>query len=342
MEIKEGAPRANTEIRAGSISGTIPKESLRDFFRIITAKQNSLTEVYPKAILIGLQDVEELGSLLQQKFSCYSSAGIAFSAIVSYANYRTREYPTWADFKGGEWSSPDVIDSLTLRWEFLVQFEEGEKPFLFNVTLRCGNGLKPHVYFQYMMSKDDHDGDKLELLSSPMSCRVDFSDPIISQELLDLVARWHKGRRSLESFIPGLTFIRAHHSKFSGFIKFFTPMLMATLALVALYQAAVTAGLDSAVTNEFLIKSLGLFGISIATVLLSVHVSKLVGKYIERAVTNIGRTHALEFTNGDRNHQTKLLARSKRSLANFLIAGGMSILWNVLAAALIYFWFPFY
>ena len=119
-------------------------------------------------------------------------------------------------------------------------------------------------------------------------------------------------------------------------------MLMATLALVALYQAAVTAGLDSAVTNEFLIKSLGLFGISIATVLLSVHVSKLVGKYIERAVTNIGRTHALEFTNGDRNHQTKLLARSKRSLANFLIAGGMSILWNVLAAALIYFWFPFY
>lgn len=144
MEIKEGAPRANTEIRAGSISGTIPKESLRDFFRIITAKQNSLTEVYPKAILIGLQDVEELGSLLQQKFSCYSSAGIAFSAIVSYANYRTREYPTWADFKGGEWSSPDVIDSLTLRWEFLVQFEEGEKPFLFNVTLRCGNGLRKH------------------------------------------------------------------------------------------------------------------------------------------------------------------------------------------------------
>lgn len=48
------------------------------------------------------------------------------------------------------------------------------------------------------------------------------------------------------------------------------------------------------------------------------------------------------FPNGDRNHQTKLLARSKRSLANFLIAGGMSILWNVLAAALIYFWFPFY
>lgn len=322
------------------IAGPIAKESLRDFFRIITAKQSSLTEVYPQPVLIDIKDVEELGAALEQKFKCYYSATLAFSAVVSFTNYRTREYPSWNAFKGGEWNSPDIIDSLTLRWEYLVQFEEGAKPSPFNISIRCGDGLKPHVYLQYMMSKDEQEVDSLELLTSPMSCRIDFSDPIVSQELLDLVARWHRARRSPEASIPGLGVIRKYHRPFVRAINIYTPVFTTLLALVALYRAVVHAGADAIVTNQFLATSLVLLGGALVLVVASINVSKWIGAYIESLVVGIRRTHVLEFTNGDRNYQTKLFAQSQRSIWRFLGAGAISVLWNVFAAALSCAWLP--
>jgi hypothetical protein len=319
-----------------SITGPLPKDSLREVLRMISAKRNCLTEIFPEPVFIGLTDLSDLNRFFGDKFKNTPPVNVGFNAIVAFENYRSRDFKDWQSFQSENWAIPEVVESLVIRWDFWFQFEENAKPCQFQVTLRCGGELNPAAYMQYVFSKNDEDIDKIETLSSPMSCKVEFSDPSIGQELLDLIARWHKGRKKVEVVVPGVNFVKKNRKTIFRSISFSIPTFTFGAALSIVYYSVSRNGLAAPIDNQALSVGLVATCCCIASWRMATVFCEWFCEWLDSNVRSVMKMHTIALTNGDRIKQDQLFGGSKRSFIKFISGGVGALLWDVGTAYICY------
>jgi hypothetical protein len=192
---------------------------------------------------------------------------------------------------------------------------------------------------QAVFSKDPEDVERLEIMAMPMTCRIDFQDHVVSQEVLALVSEWNRGLGEPQGILPALMWCKRHSHRISAWLSRSMPVF-AGFALYAYYgqqfaALATPTGPATAALLGFTAKWVACFA---ALVLASFLVGEAVGSAVGRNLDRFGRFAVLQITNGDQKRQTELLARNTRSVWVFVLNGLGAVLWNVVAAGLCY-WF---
>lgn len=202
-----------------AIATEIPQDAIRKIFRIIFSGDNCLFELFPRSIIVGIEDLRLLNKQLEEKLSRHDTTSLSFSAVASYENGKSQEYGTWMRFTQDDWSSPDVLNSLSLTWRFMVTIPGAMKPSLHCVNVRIAAALNPQHLIQALFSKDPEDIDRIELKMVSMSTRIDFVDHILSQELLDLISKWNIGLRIPEHVFPFMKWVKQKADHICGFVR---------------------------------------------------------------------------------------------------------------------------
>lgn len=305
------------------------KDALRGIFRIITGRPNTLTEIYPRPILVSIKDIAELHKQIAEKLSRYELFGAEFSAVVSYESNRNEEYGSWESFFNNEWSIPEVTDSLVLKWDFLIQFHKAPKPANHTITIRLASDRNPFHLMQAVFSKDPEELDRYALESAPMSCRVDFDDNILSQELLAMVSRWNASRRTPEIILPILEKVNKRADKIRSGIKYSLPLICAVVCFAYYWNQYYNID-PSAVATAGLIRNTVLWLVaSSAAVFFTYLLARWLSVFSYLHIQRFGRFTIFEITRGDENKQNKLAAKSRNSMWKFAASTIFALVWNI-------------
>ena len=135
MNESESKKTTSTQDNNDTTVAEISVDAMRGVFRLLFAGDNSLSELYAGTVVVNPKDISELNDKIIDKLRHYETHGLAFSAVASYENSRSQEYGSWERFCDDDWTSPDVLDSLSIWWKFLIRFPDSHKPVL--IVLTC-------------------------------------------------------------------------------------------------------------------------------------------------------------------------------------------------------------
>ena len=310
------------------------KDALKGFFRIITGRPNTLTEIYPRPILISIKDILELHKQIADKLKHYELYGAEFSAIISYESNKHEEYGSWESFFNNEWSIPEVTDSLVLKWDFLIQFPKTPKPANHAITIRLSSDRNPFHLMQAVFSKDPEEIDRYVLESSPMSCRVDFADNILSQELLALVSRWNSSRRTPEIILPILERVKKYAEKIRVAIKNSLPLICAIFCFAYYWNRYHNIDPNAVATAGLLRNTVLWLVVSCAAVFFTFKLARWLSIFSYSHIQRFGRFTIFEITRGDENKQNQLAAKSRNSVWKFAASTIFALVWNIVGGIL--------
>lgn len=324
----------HTDSKEASVQTKISKETFKDIFRVIFAGDNALLELYPKSVLVGIDDLKLLNKQLEEKLSRSDSNPIVFSAIASYENGRSEEYGSWERFNNDDWPSPDVLGSLSLTWKFMLTLTDEIKPKLHNINIRIASTISSFHVMQAIFSKDPEEIDRIDLKMVTMIARIEFTDHILSQELLDLISKWNKGLRSPEYIFPFMQRIKANSEKIRYAIRHSIPLFSAIACFGYYYNYSQKIVQNAPVTGEIFTETIMWLVVSAVILFLSNILGKVLGRYSDMHLKSFGKFTAIELTKGDRNRQTELQAKNSNSFYKFFAYSIFALLWNIIGGVI--------
>lgn len=178
--------------------------------------------------------------------------------------------------------------------------------------------------------KDPHD-----LVFAAMYCRVDFINPILGSELIDIVREWHKGLRRPKLIAPWVKNIRRYASVISATITSTIPLTSGALFFSLLKFALADYDSHASINVEILVKTMAWLAIASAGVFISYLLAKLLANY---CVLNLERLQpaAVSFalTNGDKNLSLVEVQRNNKLVRRFLFSSTWALFLNLLASIL--------
>jgi hypothetical protein len=173
----------------------VPREALKSLFYLVAGKPDSLYKLFNGPLLVNYIDLNELNEMVCEKLEHFEMMGSISAVTVNHNNGIIKEFSTWNDFESANWAGPEVTEGVSLRWDFLAKLPGYNLPQRHTATVRIASDPTPLHMLQTIFSQDPEDIDKLDTLFSPVVCRVDFINGLLAQEFINIVDRWHKGRR---------------------------------------------------------------------------------------------------------------------------------------------------
>jgi hypothetical protein len=216
----------------------------------------------------------------------------------------------------------------------LTDPDEETRPHIHNVNILISSSIKPMNVMQAMFSKNFEDLERLEITAMPMTCRIDFQDHVVSQEVLSLVSDWNKALNTPQHVFPFMQWAKAKHHRFTPIIRYSIPVFASIAAYAYYVHLSAPWENNAPLATVLLTSTVRWLAGTVALLFLSCQLGKYLANMTERSLGRFGRFHALEITKGDVNRQTELLAKNTRSFWNFIGSGAIAVLWNLVSAVL--------
>lgn len=325
---------------ASDVVAKVPKETLKALLYMVAGKPDSNIKLFFDPIRIKPSDILDLNDSIQEKLQNHSiEAGIT-SVTVNYTQNEVEQYGIWAEFVEHKWNTSKETESITVKWDFLVKLPQFPIPQRHTVVVKVSSRLTPLHLFQAMFSQDSEDSEKLETEVAPVVCRIDFINHILSDELMRIVNEWHKALIK-PTFNPKYAdFLEKHNTTIARFIHYSLPFFCTAVAagvlnkfIVANYPA--TTSINIEIMKNFMYWLLG-SGVVIAFVS---QVGKWIASEAYEAIENYGKHAVFDFTNGDKNRQSKLEQENKDSISKFLLNFSEATIINIASSVITFFLF---
>lgn len=188
----------------------IHPEEIKSLFNLFNGKPDSTTRIFPKNVLITIADLLVLRDKMNDKLAHYNICGSVQTLHVRFENNKFQEFSDWFQFENFNWSSSNVIDSMILKWDFMINFSSYAVPQRHTVVVRLSSGLKPEQVLQMMISGKIEDLDSIDKNLAPVMCSVSFVNQLIGEEILNIVEEWDKGLRLAKDINNRFKFLRKH------------------------------------------------------------------------------------------------------------------------------------
>ncbi len=179
----------------GSVVAKLPKEQLKSLFYLFAGKPDSQIKVYHKPLFIELSDIVELNDCITRKLKTNNIDAQITSLTVGYEGSDIQEFGTWLEFIENHWQTPECIEEVVIKWDFLVNIHGYETPQRHTLLVRISGDMKPGKFMQMMVSGNYDDFDQIDVMTAPSFCRVDFINAQISKELINEVTDWVNARK---------------------------------------------------------------------------------------------------------------------------------------------------
>jgi len=314
--------------KADGIVAKLPKEQLKSLFYLFAGKPDSRMKVFHKPIFIEINDIIELNDCITRKLKTHNIDSQITSLTIGYIGSDIQEYGTWEEFMSHHWQDPECIEELVIKWDFMVSLDSYEIPQRHTLMVRISSDMKPGKFLQMMASGNSDDFDKVDVLSAPAFCRVDFINAQISKELINEVSDWFKARKQ-PALIPNTYYWLKKRRQGIAELLHHSSLLMYAVVWAA---AFLWSGANS-YEDEMPMQHIAIWLFVGLTVLTPVHkIGHILASRIYNSLDELeGSKVVFEFTSGDKKKNAELIDTNKQQGKKFIKESIWSLALNVLA-----------
>lgn len=317
------------------VTAVASRTALGSLFRVLTERQDTDTQIYTRDVLVGLPDVGMLAEQVETQLALYQKISYTTNAVVTFSDNRSKQFHSITELPKFNWNRPVETTSITLRWNILIEAQDGEKPTEHNILVRLATGVKPQDLMRAMFSKDLDEMESFEMASAGCVCHVTFATQSLAGDIFRVVDEWVQALPTAQYSAPYLKTLRRRSELIFKLVRNSLPV-SAVFALLA-YFCHITSHLDQEMNASIgFIRQIMLFGVLLwATFLVSGFISRWLAGHLQGLLHKIGMLHPFLLTAGDSNRQTNLSAKNGRNFKRLCIEGAFAVLWNIVAAILI-------
>ena len=303
---------------------------------MLSGKPDSITQPLPRKVTLKIEDIKHLNNKITEKLNHYVNE-VAIVVDITYENGMSKEFGVWNEFETHDWQVPLITQTITIKWDFLIQLPSHLLPQRHTITVRIQEFPEELEAIQALFSTlgDGRMNAEIGIVSTIV--RVDFINHLLSQELVNIVTEWNE---SLE--IPNVQetfFIKIKQKKktIAQIIHYSIPIVTTILAGAISRNRIALWGVNSNLTlAHFEFAMFWLLGTGI-----SICLTNLLGRELARqtykSVRKYGEYRTFLITSGDKNKQNGLENKNKMLVQTFLMTTLFTIVINVIAG-LITWW----
>ncbi len=314
----------------------IDPSELRALFKLFVGQPDSSTKIFTRDVKVDLNDLMLLNERMKEKLENYQKTAVEISIDVKFENNTFKTFTDWFAFEGYNWQVADIIDTISVRWDFLIKLPNYDMPQRHTVLVRISSGLKLHQLLQVLMSGNIDNVDSIDQNLAPVICKVDFVNHLLADELINLVAEWNKGLKEADEINNKLLFVKQHPRS----IVFITRNLMPLMAIIVLI-AGFNSYLDYlkiATLAEMTIQYIQNIAIYVTVSCITYNLVKVLGQMLTRSViesaSNYGEIRTFNITRGDINRQEKLDKKNEKYVQRVHRGIGLTIIINILCGVI--------
>lgn len=316
----------------------IPQEEkglafFRSMYYQMNAKPDSMSKVYSQKVVITREDIIDLNKRVNKKIRMhYQDDGYIATVTVSLNNREVINFECWDEFTLYEWSESNCINSVILKWNFNIRMPQYEYPQAHVLMVKLSNGLRPEEMLNLIFSGKIEDFEEIETNTFPVAARVDFIEPILGDELLNIVAEWVSGLK--ENNIKKnklILLMRKYRKKVAQYFNYFAFIMCLFLNMAIFNQVVKSFGAKSIAdysTRQFLIM-FNLFMILGIVLFALFKFLESMAQKVYGYLSEYGQLFTFAITKGDQKRQEEIKNRDEDNAKKIMLRFIFSLIFNV-------------
>ncbi len=313
------------------LTAKLSKENLKSLFYMFSGKPDSITKPLPRDITLTIEDIKQLNRKIQEKLAHYVIEGVITTVDITHYRGMSKEFGMWHEFETHDWKVPLITQTITIKWDFLIQLPSYEIPQRHTVTVRIQELPEELEVIQAFFSTLGDGEMNAEIGIVPTIVRVDFINHLLSQELVNIVTEWNKSLPMPKVQENFFTKIKGKKRGVARIIHYSLPIFTTILAGAISRNRISSWGANSElILAHFEFAMFWLLGTGISIFLANIFGQELAG-LVYRSVRNYGEYRTFLITSGDKNEQSKLENKNKKLIQNFWMTTLFSLALNIIA-----------
>lgn len=301
-------------------------KNFQSLYYLIKGKRDTDIKLFTEFKQFSFQDVLELNDKIYKVLELHKLITDIVNVNVGLENKEIKTFGSWNEFKNTDWNISARTKYITMEWDFNLLFQNQfhNVPQTHTMRVRIGNSLRPSEMIQVVFQGGDEY--ELEEAQSQMSCKIDFINAQICNQLKTIVSEWYDTLPKNSEEHKLIKFILKHELKFQNLIVF----SFLTSAIIFLnYLFSISMKYEIEILPKDINQKMFFFlTLSIGVFYLFYKAGQLLsGRMMNKQINKLKRNPMFEFTKGDKNRFAEVKEDNKKILKGlfFTILIGLSI-----------------
>lgn len=214
----ENELKGNSENKVSVIDESQLKQ-FKSLYYLIKGKRDTDIKLFTDFKQFSFSDVVELNDKIYRKLELHERVTDMVHVTVGLDNKEIKSFGNWTEFRHFDWRISACTKYISLVWDFnlvLPDPSDNKVPQTHTLRVRIGNNLKPSEMIQVVFQGgEEYD---LEEAQSQMSCKIDFINSQICDELKTVVTEWYNALPNNSEDHKLIKLILKHKVKIQNFI----------------------------------------------------------------------------------------------------------------------------
>lgn len=201
-----------------AVSTTEQIKQFQSLYYLIKGKRDTDIKLFTKYKEFNYSDIIELNTKIYKKLELHKLVTDIVNVTIGFDNKEIKSLGNWNEFTNTDFGISACTKYITLEWDFnlILPNQTHEVPQTHTIRVRIGNSLKTSEIIQVVFQGGEaHD---LEEAQAQMSCKIDFVNSQICNELKTIVSEWYDTLKNNSHDHKLIKFIVKHKNKFHNFI----------------------------------------------------------------------------------------------------------------------------
>ena len=310
-------------------------KQFQSLYYLIKGKRDTDIKLFTEFKQFSFQDVLELNDKVYKVLELHQLVTDILNVNVGLENKEIKTFGSWNEFKNTDWNISARTKYITIEWDFNLLFQNQfhNVPQTHTMRVRIGNSLKPSEMIQVVFQGGDEY--ELEEAQAQMSCKIDFINAQICNQLKTIVSEWYEALPKNSDDHKLIKLILKHEVKIQNFII----LSFITSAIILLnYLFSISVNNDVEILPKdinqkmffFLTLSIGVFYIFYKSGQL------LSNRMMNKQINKLKRNPMFEFTKGDKNRFAEIKTENEKLIKGLFVTILIGLSINGLSALIGY------
>jgi len=290
----------------------VQMKQFQSLYYLIKGKRDTDIKLYTEIKQFSFDDIVELNDKIYRILALHHLVTDIVNVTIGFEDKEIKTFGNWTEFKKTDWNISSRTKYITIEWDFnLVLPNQFHKiPQTHTMRIRIGNNLKPSEMIQVVFQGDAEY--ELEEAQSLMSCKIDFINSQICNQLKGVVDEWYKSLRINSEDHKLIQLIL----KFVGVIKAFVIFTFITSCIIFLnflFKISVTSNITFLPSDSSQKMFLFITG-SIVFYIFYKLGSQISDRMMRKQIGKLKRNPIFEITKGDKNRFAEVKKENSKYL----------------------------
>lgn len=292
-------------------------KQFKSLYYLIKGKRDTDIKLFTKNKQFSYDSILELNEKVYRKLELHELITDIVNVNVGLDNKEIKSFGNWSEFRKSDWQISSTTRYITIEWDFnlILPNQDHKVPQTHTLRVRIGNNLKPSEMIQVVFQGGTEEYD-LEESQSQMSCKIDFVNSQICNELKTVVSDWYEALPNNSEEHKLIRFIMKNERKFENFV--ILCFITASIILINfMFNAFLKSDLLS--SSDIYHKLFISLTASIPIIFLFHQFGKLYAdRMMRKQISKLRRNPMFEFTKGDKNKFGEIKDNNEKHIKGML------------------------